>query len=63
MSCFLAALALACALVITTPALPSEPNTQIAQMSRDVTDAVRKQREEQRERSRADERQRRGSKR
>ena len=37
--------------------------TSVAQMARDVTDAVRKQREEQRERSRADERQRRGSKR
>ena len=35
----------------------------VAQMARDVTDAVRKQREQQRERSRADERTRRGSKR
>jgi len=60
---FLATLALAGALVPFTAAHASEPLVQLAQMARDVTDAVRKQREEQHERSRADEHTRRGSKR
>jgi len=63
MRAVLAALALAAALIPFTAAQASEPLVQLAQMARDVTDAVRKQREEQRERLRADERKRRGSKR
>jgi hypothetical protein len=59
----LAALALAGAFNPFMPAQASEPRVQFAQMARDVTDAVRKQLEEQRERSRADEHTRRGSKR
>jgi hypothetical protein len=54
MRAFLAALALAGALFPFTAAHASEPLVQLAQMARDVTDAVRKQREEQRERSRPD---------
>lgn len=63
MRAVLAALALAAALIPSTAVQASEPLVQLAQMARDVTGAVRKQREEQRERSRADERTRRGSKR
>lgn len=61
MRAFLAALALACAFL--SPTRASEPGIRVAQMARDVTDAVRKQRDEQRERSRADECKRRRSKR
>jgi hypothetical protein len=63
MRAFLAALALAAALIPFTAANASEPLVQLAQMARDVTDAVRKQREERRERPRTDEHTRRGSKR
>jgi hypothetical protein len=57
---FLAALALAGALIPFTPAHAAEPLVRIAQMPRDVTDAVRKQRERPRERPRADDRTTRG---
>jgi hypothetical protein len=63
MRVLLATLTLAGAVASATPARASEPDIRVAQMARDVTDAVRKQREEQRERSRADEHTRRGSKR
>jgi cell division protein FtsB len=58
-----AALAVAGALFPFAAMCAAEPVTRVAQMARDVTDAVRKQRNEQRERSRADEHTRRGSKR
>lgn len=63
MRAFLAALALAGALIPFTAAQASEPLVQLAQMARDVTDAVRKQRNEQRERLRTNERTKRESKR
>lgn len=49
----LAALALAGAFLPFAPARASEPIVRLAQMSRDVTDAVRRQRSQQHERSRA----------
>ncbi len=62
MRTFVAALALACAL-LPPSARAAEATVRIAQMTRDVTDAVRKQRDQQRERSRADERTKREGKR
>ena len=50
---FLVALALAGALISFVPADAAGPNIRMAQMSRDVTDAVRKQRAQPRERPRA----------
>ena len=47
---FFAALALAGALIPPTAASTAESVTCLAQMPRDVTDAVRKQRDQQRER-------------
>jgi hypothetical protein len=43
----LAALALGCAILFFTPANAAEPRVRVAQMARDVTDAVRKQRSRQ----------------
>jgi hypothetical protein len=51
MRAFLAALALAGALFPFAPARASEPRLRMAQMARDVTDAVRNQRKEQRART------------
>jgi hypothetical protein len=51
MAHFFAALALAGVLIPLTPAPTTAPATQVAQMARDVTDAIRKQRAERRERS------------
>ena len=59
----LAALALAGALLTFAPALATDPVTRVAQLSRDVTDAVRKQRDQQRPRPRTDDRARREGKR
>ena len=59
---FLAALALAGALMPFMPAQASEPLVRTAQMARDVTDAVRKQRAERREQSRKKDHTPRGSK-
>lgn len=55
MRCFLAMLALAGALPLAVDIAP-EANIRVAQMSRDVTDAVRKQRNEPRERSQTNDR-------
>lgn len=63
MRAFLAALALAGALIAFTPAQASEPLVQHAQMARDVTDAVRRQRAERREQPREKGHTRLGSKR
>lgn len=47
MRAFLAALAFAGALIPFPPVRASEPRVRVAQMARDVSDAVRKQRQEQ----------------
>ncbi len=56
MRAILAALAFVGALIPFTSAQASEPVIHLAQMSRDVTDAVRKQRNQQRTRPRTDNR-------
>jgi len=61
MRTLIAALAFAGAFCSRVPSSADEL-TQVAQMARDVTGAVRKQRQEQRQRSRADDQARRGGK-
>ena len=56
MRAVLAALAIAGALIPFTSAQASEPGIHLAQMSRDVTDAVRKQRNQPRTRPHTDNR-------
>jgi len=56
MRALLAALAIAGALIPFAAARASEPPVRLAQMSRDVTDAVRKQRNQQRARPHTDNR-------
>lgn len=56
MRCSLAALALGSALLSVPSAPAQEPGMHVAQMARDVTDAVRKQRNQQRARPHTDNR-------